>query len=254
MRIRRYVLRLLDWFLGECPDASKAREKALRKANDGPPFVHIRRPQSGQLFLIYAGLDANMFSEKAYNNLVLFDFLRTTGLGSRNITWIRDPYLENYQRGFGPEIPDLDRLTEWHRQHLASLPHVREVYTLGYSSGAYGALLFGHRLGVNHVWAFSPRTSCPTHEQDYASRLELRDGLQNDNGVTKYDIWYDRQNRFDKTFAEEFRDCPGVMIHVHPGFGGTHLLLAHMVESGELQTLLPPDVPPAVTPMAAAPS
>lgn len=249
MRLRRYLLRIFDWFLGECSDASRAREATLRKGSDAPPFVHIRRPQSGQLFLIYAGLDANMLSENAYKQLLLLDFLRTTGLVNRNITWIRDPYLDDYRQGFGPEIPDRDSLYEWHRQHLASLPHVREVYTIGYSSGAYGALLFGHRLQVKQVWAFSPRTSCPTHEQDAVSRRELRDHLQDDNGVTRYDIWYDRLNRFDKSFSENLRECPGVTVHAHHGFGGTHLLLAHMVETGEFQTLLPPDVAP-VSPTA----
>lgn len=239
--LRNLIFRLLDRYISSERNCRKFREKQLRETAGSVPFVHLPRPKSGQLFLIYSGMDANYLPKSMYVNLGLFRFLQATGLGSRNVTWIRDPFLDNYKQGFGPEIPNLESLTEWHRQHLAAMPHVREVYAIGYSSGAYGALLFGHLLGATKVWAFSPRTSSPTREEDDEARKELRDRLLTYNGVTKYEIWYDRKNRADQRFADLLHECEGVTNHPHPGFGGTHFLLNQMVHRGEFQALLPDD-------------
>lgn len=216
----------------------KYREQQMRLADQGPPFVHLSRPQSAQLFLFYSGMDAYAKNHQICS-LGLLKFLQVTGLASRNLTWIRDPYFNNYAGGFGPEIPDLPSLEEWHRQHLASMPHVREVYTIGYSSGCYGALHFGHLLGAKTVWAFSPRTA--DWETDTQAKAALRERLERGNGITQYEIWYAHKNRLDHEFADQLRHCAGVNVHAHPKFGSTHFLLDRMVLSGEFQPMIPPN-------------
>jgi hypothetical protein len=216
----------------------KFREQQLRERVQGPPFVHLSRPQSSQLFLFYSGMDA-YYSGQQICSMGLLKFLQVSGLGSRNLTWIRDPFFNNYAGGFGPDVPDLASLENWHRQHLAGLPHVREIYTIGYSSGAYGALLFGHLLGAKKAWAFSPRTA--DWETDVQAKAALRERLRQSNGVTQYDVWHAHRNRLDREFADQIRDCPGVTVHAHPKYGATHFLLDRMILSGEFQSLLPTD-------------
>ncbi len=214
------------------------REIQMRDRGDGPPFVHLHRPQSSQLVLIYGGMDA-YYKGGAICSMGLIKFMQISGLGSRNLTWIRDPYFNNYMQGFGPEIPDLPSLEEWHLQHRASMPHVREVYTLGISSGAFGALYFGHLLGATKSWAFSPRTA--NWDTDAEVKAALRERLQESNGVTAYDVWYAHKNRLDKDFADAIRDCPGVTAHAHTKYGATHFLIDRMILTGEFQAMLPPD-------------
>lgn len=214
---------------------------------DGPPFVHLTRPRSAQLFLIYGGMDAYI-NGASICSMGLLRFMQVSGLSGRNLTWIRDPNFNNFAGGFSPEVPDLPSLEQWHEQHIASLPHVREVYTLGYSSGAYAALWFAHRLKANRAWALSPRTA--DWATDVEARKTLRQRLSTTNGVTAYDIWYAARNRLDRKFAENIGDCPGVQVHPHRDHGSTHFLLDRMIESGEFPRLLPPD--PGVT--AAIPS
>ncbi len=220
----------------------------MRNRVDGPPFVHLTRPRSAQLFLIYGGMDAYV-DGASICSMGLLKFMQVSGLSGRNLTWIRDPNFNNFAGGFSPEVPDLASLEEWHRQHVASLPHVREVYTLGYSSGAYPALWFGHRLHANKVWAFSPRTA--DWSTDAVAKSALRERLLTTNGQTAYEIWYALKNRLDRKFAETISDCPGVNVHAHSAYGSTHFLLDRMIESGEFQALLPPDPGvPAATPLA----
>lgn len=215
------------------------RKLQMRHRGEGPPFVHLSRPQSAQLFLFYSGMDAYAEGHQICS-LGLLKFLQVTGLASRNLTWIRDPYFNNYAGGFGPEIPDLPSVEEWHRQHLASMPHVREIYTIGYSSGSYGALLFGHLLGAKKVWAFSPRTA--DENTDSQAKAHLRERLQQSNGITQYEIWYAHKNYHDRLFAEQIHDCSGVTVHAHPKYGSTHFLLDRMVLNGEFQPLIPPNL------------
>lgn len=216
------------------------RTQQMQNVGNGPPFVHLSRPNSGQLFLIYGGMDAYR-NGGSICSMGLLKFLQVTGLASRNLTWIRDPYFNNYAQGFNAEIPDLASLEQWHRQHVASLPHVREIYTLGYSSGSYGALLFGHLLRAKTVFAFSPRTAVTEYAADRAAQQALHDRLLEDNHVSDYQLWYARRNGQDRQFAMVLSDCPGVRLQEQTRHGATHFLLDRMILHGEFQPLLPPD-------------
>lgn len=239
---------MMDWFFSSTWVCRKFREQQMQNRVDGPPFVHLTRPLSAQLFLIYGGMDAYV-NGASICSMGLLRFMQVSGLSGRNLTWIRDPNFNNFAGGFSPEVPDLPSLEEWHRQHVASLPHVREVYTLGYSSGSYAALWFGHRLRAAKAWAFSPRTA--DWATDAAAKDALHNRLSSPNGVTDYEIWFAAKNRLDRRFAEAIRDCPGVNVNAHAAYGSTHFLLDRMIESGEFQSLLPPDPGiPAATPLS----
>ena len=56
------------------------------------------------------------------------------------------------------EIPDDDALIARLRRCREELPHVRKTYCSGPSSGGYAAILFGHYLHVDVVFAFAPVT------------------------------------------------------------------------------------------------
>lgn len=210
----------------------------MQQRVDGPPFVHLTRPRSAQLYLIYGGMDAYI-DGASICSMGLLRFMQISGLSGRNLTWIRDPNFNNFAGGFSEEVPNLLSLEAWHEQHIASMPHVREVYTLGYSSGAYAALWFAHRLRAKKAWAFSPRTA--DGATDAEAKQALRERLSTTNGSTAFEIWYAARNRMDRHFAENVGDCPGVTVHPHRLYGGTHFLLDRMIESGEFQRLLPPD-------------
>jgi hypothetical protein len=134
-------------------------------------------------------------------------------------------------------------LAAWTREYIDSLPQVREVHALGYSSGCYGALMFGHLCRMQTVFAFSPRGSrLECAEQD---RAWLRNLLATHNGVTRYQIWYSYKNRRDEAFAEMLADCPGVSLHPSREGGSRHALIRYLAENRALRGVLPAFLPAA---------
>lgn len=211
-----------------------ARRLMLKRYMSIRPVVQLTRAQCSQIFFLYGGMDAI----GKVSGMGLFTFLQATGLGNRNLTWLRDPYLDNFRRGISPDVPDVPALEAWHRQYLEARPAVRDIYTLGTSSGAYGALLYGHLLQAKTVWAFSPRTVHP--HGDAAARAELRERLLTHNGVTTYEVCYAAGNKRDRVFVDTLADCPGVRIHAYRGYGSTHFLLNHLADADKLRSLFPP--------------
>ena len=153
--VRRRVQHLIA--NGPQIDLPGLRSWLLRQAKKTKPVICMRRPSCAQLMVIYGGMDAFLGTQGTVNDMSPLDFLKASGLFGRNLAWIRDPYGENFQRGVSEELPDVETLAQWTREYTRSLPHVREVHAVGYSSGAYGAMLFGHLCQMQSVWAFSPR-------------------------------------------------------------------------------------------------
>lgn len=87
-----------------------------------------------------------------------FEFLRQSGLASRNLILLRDPYQAGYRRGVSERISSMDQLGESLQHRLEDYPHVKEVYCVGVSAGAMPAMLIGHRLRAITVWSFSARS------------------------------------------------------------------------------------------------
>lgn len=212
------------------------RRLHIRRGRSHQPVVHLVRPRCAQLFLMYGGLDAFQPGDLV-NGLRLIDFFRASGLGDRNLTWVKDPYLDDYRRGIGRAAPTLAALEVWHQEYVQTQKHISAVYTLGYSSGAYGALYFGHLLGVKKVFAFSPRTA--TFWKDKATRAKLLERMSQGNGVTEYEIAFAVGNKRDRTFAEMLAGCPGVKLHPYTECGNTHFLMHYLAEKGLLRAVFP---------------
>jgi hypothetical protein len=231
--MRRHIW---DFLLGSKIFYEVVRKLHLNRARSRQPVVRLVRPQCSQLFFLYAGMDAYLRGGKV-SGMGLFEFLKASGLGDRNLTWVKDPYLDDYRRGIGRDVPDIAALGAWHREHVRSLEHIQDVYTLGYSSGAYGALYFGHLLRARKVWAFSPRTATP--KGDAAAKALLLERMAKPNGVTEYEICFAADNKEDRSFGNVLAGCPGVTLRAYEGCGATHFLLNYLVEKDQLRSLFP---------------
>jgi hypothetical protein len=175
------------------------------------------------------------------------EFLHQARLTDRNLIMFRDVSRAFYQRGLGPEIPNIPALIRWQRELIGRLPHAREVYCVGSSSGAYAALLCGHFLRAKAVWAFAPPTNLKLFweseqieatDQTYA---DLRPFLESGNGTTQYHVHYNEASVPDREAAAYLEGCPGVELHAASGTG--HGVIIDLARTGELQRLLPPFVP-----------
>jgi adenylylsulfate kinase len=217
------------------------RHLLLRKTASSKSVVTIQRPSCAQLMFVYGGLDSFVGTSGMISGMSPLDFFRTSGLFTRNLVWIRDPYGENFELGLSPQIPGVAALAEWTTSHARSFQHVTEMHAVGYSSGCYGALMFGHLCKMQSVWVFGPRSARPKGAA--AARERLRNLLSVHNGVTQYHVYFSPQNQRDEAFAKLLAGCPGVTIHPCDEAGDEHALLRYLAEKGLLKTILPPFVP-----------
>jgi len=247
------LARLMRWhrkFRNARPISANAAERpylrfvwrlALSRASRAKSVVSIGRPSCAQLFFLFGGMDGFVGTSGMITGMSPLDFFRTSGLFSRNLVWIRDPYGANFERGISPEVPDTAGLVDWINSHRRSLPHVTETHAVGYSSGCYGALMLGHVCKMQSVWVFGPRTGRPKGAA--AAKERLRNLLSVHNGVTQYHVWYSVQNERDEAFAKLLANCPGVTLHAYSESGDEHALLRYLAEQELLKSILPSFVP-----------
>ncbi len=195
------------------------------------------RPASEQLFFVYTGILRGMMG---VNSL---EFFGRTRLLERNVVIFQDPYRAFYQRGISSRISSFDALLQYQREVRESLPHVRRVYCLGTSLGGYAALLAGHLLGVEHVWAFGPMTLLPDvfplrGITVAPERRDLKIGLSMDNGKTTFAVYYNQRYEQDKIAALRVADKPRVVLWPQPGEG--HNVVETLMTLGKLEAVLPP--------------
>jgi hypothetical protein len=197
-----------------------------------PPrsLARIVRRQCAQLFVVFAG---RRDTDETFGSA---QFLEQSGLGGRNLILLRDPFDENFARGVGRGIDSVAALAEWLLAARQDLAHVRRVYCLGHSSGGAAALLFGHLVGADVVFAFSPRSAPEGAAEANANLARL---LREHNGVTSYRIWFARDNDADRAFAARLADCPGVTLDPREGFDADHDLMARLMDRGDFAALLP---------------
>ena len=221
-------------------------EQASQKA-----LVSLARPNCAQLFFIYPGRNVGLRGR----GITFLSMIRNGGLGDRNLALVADPFNDNYAQGVSPDIPDLPSLLAWHKNVLRAMPHVTEFYTIGDSSGGYGALLFGHLLGARKVWAFVPRTA--RLETADAAKAFLKEQLSAGSGTTEYVFTYSPSNGRDCAFADYFSKCPGVVLSPYavpppdqtPGTKEAAMnvesyyhrrVLQTVIDNGDLRGLMPP--------------
>ena len=116
-----------------------------------PNIVTSTRPDCSQLFFVFTGIIQKVLG------LPPLDFLQKARLANRNFVVLKDPSKRGFRCGVSDEIPDLESLFDWQRNYVLGLSHVREVYCIGVSAGAIPAIMAGHYLGAEGVWAFSGR-------------------------------------------------------------------------------------------------
>lgn len=185
----------------------------------------FRRRKCAQLFFVFPGARR---AATGHNPL----YLLLHGLGNRNLAFIRDAGTDFFDNGISDELPTLDSVVEWQLDHITRLDGVQDVYCLGTSSGGYAAIMFGHVLGANEVFAIAP-----TGPKRVAI---LRDLLTDWNGITDYHIYYSPTVEMDRRFAETLAECPHVILHPSSHPMDNHMLMRQMANRGDLEAIFPP--------------
>ncbi|NKE48648.1 tetratricopeptide repeat protein [Roseomonas frigidaquae] len=112
-----------------------------------PDALEVREFAPGAPVIIaFTSVNSNGFS--FYKNLEKLPFSRI---------YVRDPFDCWFQRGIGSGVDSPEALVAYLGRVLAELRPLRRV-TMGSSMGGYAALLFGHLLRVDAVFAMSPQT------------------------------------------------------------------------------------------------
>lgn len=200
-------------------------------------IITLVREESDQVFLVYAGYRGNLA-------IPPLAFFARTRLLERNLAFFRDAGGGFYQGGVSESVSSFQDLIAWQRAFLDGLSHVRRVYCLGTSMGAYTALLCGHLLGADEVWAFSPPTTW-LEEHMVPAPLDVADEhadlarlLADPRSGTVHHVHYNEGCTADADAAMRLARCPGVRLHPHPGDG--HDVVRRLAREGILDTLLPP--------------
>jgi len=202
-------------------------------------LVFWERENSDRLYYAFHGMAGGL-------GLQPLTVLRETGLLRTNLVLLKDYYRFFYQAGLNAEIKDVDAILTRLRQYRDELPHVRQSFCLGPSSGGYAAILFGHYLQVDVVYAFAPVTLINLDDlKKYGGRKEVdsitdehRDLarlLANHNGRTRYKIFYCDWHARDRNYAKHLEGLPGVELCPQPGT--THNVIQAMYETGLLRTV-----------------
>src|SRR5215212_614845 len=190
-------------------------------------------------------------------NVPPFDFFAASGhLGSSRIL-LRDPTHLLYFKGCPPDAPGFNTLLERLATEIARLSPER-ITCVGTSSGGFGAMLFGHLLGVDRVHAFAPTvygsvwlTALNSDWQQVRQRISPRHWLyellippslwkyrnlprvlSRWNGRTNFSVHVCARNTHDMTRTERFRGLPHVEIVTHEC--STHQVARHLVREGKL--------------------
>ena len=204
--------------------ARRRYNRQLRREIEENPdgaLIVWERENSSQLYYVFHGMAGGL-------GIQPLTVLRETGLIHNNLVLLKDYYRFFYQAGLNPEITDVDAIIARLRRCREELPHVRQTFCCGPSSGGYAAILFGHYLQVDVVYAFAPVTLINLDDlkrfggSKDISRIteqhrDLALLLAKHNGRTRYKIFYCDGHVRDRTYAERLQDLPGVELCPQPG-------------------------------------
>ena len=205
--------------------------------NPNGALVIWDRENSHQLYYVFHGMAGGF-------GIQPLTVLRETGLIHNNLVLLKDYYRFFYQAGLNSEITDVDGIIARLRKCREDLPHVRQTFCSGPSSGGYAAILFGHYLQVDVVYAFAPVTLINLDDlkrfggSKDVSRIrkehcDLALLLANYNGRTRYKIFYCHGHVSDRKYAERLQGLPGVELCPQPGT--THNVIQALYGSGRLR-------------------
>jgi hypothetical protein len=212
--------------------------REIEEHPDGALIVW-ERENSSQLYYAFHGMAGGL-------GIQPLTVLRETGLIHNNLILLKDYYRFFYHAGLNQEITDVDAIIARLRRSREELPHVRQTFCFGPSAGGYAAILFGHYLQVDVVYAFAPVTLINLDDlKKYGGRKEVwriteqhRDLallLAKHNGRTRYKVFYCKGCGPDRTYAEHLQDLPGVELYPQPGH--THNVIQTIYQSSRLREI-----------------
>ena len=218
--------------------AQKYNRQLRREIEERPDGALIvwTRENSSQLYYVFHGMAGGL-------GIQPLTVLRETGLIHKNLVLLKDYYRFFYQAGLNPEITSVEATVERLQRCREELPHVQQTFCCGPSSGGYAAILFGHYLGVDIVYAFAPVTlinlddlkkfgGCKDIERVTEEHRDLARLLKKHNGRTRYKIFYCDGHVRDRTYAARIQGLPGVELYPQPGT--THNVIQAIHDSGRL--------------------
>jgi hypothetical protein len=224
------------------PTSFRARKynRQLRREIEEHPdgaLVVWERESSSQLYYVFHGMAGGL-------GIQPLTVLRETGLIHNNMVLLKDYYRFFYQAGLNPEITDVNAIIARLRRCREELPHVTQTFCSGPSSGGYAAILFGHYLQVDVVYAFAPVTlinvddlkkygGCKDVGRITEQHRDLARLLAKHNGRTRYKLFYCDGHGRDRAYAERLQHLPGVELC--PQAGTTHNVIQAIHESGRLR-------------------
>jgi hypothetical protein len=228
--------------------AQRYNRQLRREIEEHPDGALIVWPRenSSRLYYMFHGMAGGL-------GIQPLTVLRESGLINNNLVLLKDYYRFFYHAGLNREVTDVDATIARLQRCRESLPHVRQTYSCGPSSGGYAAILFGHYLEVDAVYAFAPVTLIDLDDlkkyggQKDISRIpeqhrDLALLLAKHNGRTRYKIFFCDWHVRDRTYAERIQHLPGVELYPQPGT--THNVIQVMYEGGllrEIFDIVPPD-------------
>jgi hypothetical protein len=212
-----------------------------------------RSPGADALVIAFAGYGAKVLKNPT------FDFYALTGAFHCNRILLKDPSKRLFLGGIGGEIDSFEKLLQKLRSDIEAI-NPKTLIILGSSGGGFSALLFGHYLKANIVYAFSPTSYTDLYnliryrkwsrfrryKREFFNLyqlplrlwrfLDLRNVLSKYNGFTAFSIFVCGGALEDVAMAKHLENCPGLKITVQPC--NTHNVLRSMIESKELLNLL----------------
>ena len=221
--------------------AQRYNRQLRREIEDRPDGALIVWPRedSSRLYYVFHGMAGGL-------GIQPLTVLRESGLIHNNLVLLKDYYRFFYQAGLNPEITNVDAITARLRECREELPYVRQTFCCGPSSGGYAAILFGHYLQVDIVYAFAPVTlinlddlkrfgGCKDVSRIGKEHRDLALLLANYNGRTRYKMFYCDGHVRDRKYAERLQGLPGVELCPQPGT--THNVIQAIYESGRLREI-----------------
>jgi hypothetical protein len=221
--------------------AQRYNRQLRREIEENPEGAVViwQRENSSQLYYVFHGMAGGL-------GIQPLTVLRESGLIHNNLVLLKDYYRFFYQAGLNQEITNVNAVIARLRRCREELPDVRQTFCCGPSSGAYAAILFGHYLKVDVVYAFAPVTRIDLDDlKKYGGRQDVsriteehRDLtrlLAKHNGRTRYKIFYCDGHVRDRNYAKRLQGLPG--IELHPQRGTTHNVIQAIYESGRLRDI-----------------
>jgi len=168
------------------------------------------------MVFLYQGVQGKLF-------LPPLDFIQLSGAASRNIAMFRDFSRSYFHGPIHPDWPNIAAAIANQQSILAGCTQPMELFCAGTSSGAYAAMLFGHYLLADIVYAFGAQTLiAPKFLEDVVvdippAHLDLSLLLSEWNGRTRYRMYYSQDCEPDRMAAERVAHCKGVELLPLPG-------------------------------------